>query len=181
MRYKPLKYDFRLNRIPRRGAPPEDCPLTGGEEVSFLDCLECEYFIDFETHEYSHCGIKEEEEKRRHAKEMEVKRREEEKFEREIAERDAKSEEEDRKMREEMSDLRDEMKKNREKWEKEYEKEQEEYEKKEEERKDMERRSLTQLFGEDLVESSERFIERMGSGKSKDEEENEEDDDEEVW
>jgi septin family protein len=107
-----------LRRPPRfsRFAPPEECPLEGGGEVPFLDCLECEYFVDFEKHEFSHCGIKEEEEKRRHEKEMEEKRREQEEFDKKTSERDAKWEEEDRKMREEMAAMRVEMEKNREKW-----------------------------------------------------------------
>ena len=100
-RFKRLPGEPNIHRIPRRYGfpPPEECPLYGGEEVSFLDCLECEFYADFDMHEFSHCGIKEEKENRRRAKVMEEERREQKRFEREIAERDSRWKEKDRKMK----------------------------------------------------------------------------------
>ena len=170
MRYKPLKYDFRLKRIPRRGSPPDvECPLQGGSYVSFEECLDCEYHLDILESDLEYCLIEKREKE-------EQSRKEQEEIDREAAEWQAQREEEDRKMREEMTAMRNEMEENRKKWQKEYQKEQEEYEKLQEEWREMDRKRLVSLYGEELIESCERADEMMKSDDN--EKENDDDEDE---
>jgi hypothetical protein len=176
-RFKRLPGELNIHRIPRGGPPPDvECPLQGGDYVSFESCFDCEYYNDDFGNRSSHCRIEEEEEKERMA-------RNQEELDREVAERDAKWEEEDRKMRAEMADLRDEMERDSKKWEKEYKKQEKEYKKLEEERKAMERESFVKLYGEREVEWVEKVMEKMKNDWNYDDEreDKEEEDNGEDW
>lgn len=174
MRYKRLPGEYNIFRIPRRGAPPEECPLKGGEEVPFLDCLECEYFVDFHKHQFSHCGIKEETELKGYQDQRDKSRQEREEIHRQAAERQAQREEEDRRMREEMAAMRKEMEDNWKHLEKEIKKDEEVFWKEQEEWREVQRSGLASLYGERLVAASESEFENKESDESDEDEEEEE-------
>jgi len=171
MKGKRLKYDFNPNRIPRGGpAPDVECPLQGGDFVSFVECLECEYHLDILESDLDYCLIEKQEKEERS-------RKEQDEIDRESAVQDARMAEDDRKMREEMAEMRDEQEKNRKKWMKEYEKQENEDKKKEEEWNEMTRKFLADLYGEETVE----WLENIESDGNFNKEDDEEEEDEEDW
>jgi hypothetical protein len=182
MKGKRLKYDVNPLRIPRGGPVPEiECPLLGGDYVSFEDCLACDQFDDDEN-STSHCLIKEEERR-------EGIRKQEEEFSRRAAEWDVLREKEDRKMRKELAAINEEIEKNSEKWQQEYEKQEEENKKRVQEWDEMTRQSLVDVHGREMTDWLEQMDEKekeledeeVEEDEEEEEEDDADDDDEENW
>ncbi|MFB0562991.1 MAG: hypothetical protein ACETWM_17470 [Candidatus Lokiarchaeia archaeon] len=165
-----FRFDPKRLPLPRGGKPGNvDCPLTRGE-VPFEDCIRCKYHdIDStDSWTYSFCLIKKKENRRRAE-------REQEEIDRRAAEWEKEVEEEKRKVLEEVERWNKEAESTYKKWKKEYQKEQEEYDKMTEEFREIERKSMIELYGEETIESCERVLEDKESDEGDEDEENEED------